>query len=47
MDRPDYAVTGYPESEVESRQQRSVAIRTAEELQGIRRACRWVDGVVW
>jgi len=34
-------VTGYPASEVESRQQRTVAIRTAEEIKGIRKACRY------
>jgi hypothetical protein len=38
--RPDYAATGYPTSEVESRQQRAVATRSAAELAGIRAACR-------
>lgn len=38
--RPDYAGTGYPASEVDSRQQRSVAIRSPEEIAGIREACR-------
>ncbi|KAI8475143.1 MAG: methionine aminopeptidase [Monoraphidium minutum] len=38
--RPDYAVTGIPTSEVESRQQRNVVCRSAEEIAGIRAACR-------
>jgi hypothetical protein len=38
--RPDYAGTGYPASEVDSRQQRSAAIRSPEEIAGIREACR-------
>ncbi|KAF8058467.1 MAP1A [Scenedesmus sp. PABB004] len=38
--RPDYADDGNPTSELESRQQRSVAIRTPEEVAGIRAACR-------
>ena len=37
---PDYAVTGIPTSEVESRQQRSVPIRTPKEIEGMRRVCR-------
>ncbi len=37
--RPDYADDGYPDSEVESRQQKSVVQRTPKELEGIRAAC--------
>eukprot|EP00882_Tetradesmus_deserticola_P008357 GHRQ01008814.1.p1 GENE.GHRQ01008814.1~~GHRQ01008814.1.p1 ORF type:complete len:202 (+),score=66.46 GHRQ01008814.1:1308-1913(+) len=40
IQRPDYAVTGIPTAEQESKQQRAVAIRSAEEAAGIRRACR-------
>jgi len=39
IERPDYAVTGYPAEEVDSPQQRSGAIRSAAEIEGIRRAC--------
>lgn len=38
--RPDYAATGYPESEVESRQQRSVPVRGEKEIARARAACR-------
>jgi methionyl aminopeptidase len=38
--RPDYAETGIPASELASRQQRSVAVRTPNEVEGIRAACR-------
>eukprot|EP00879_Flechtneria_rotunda_P023329 GHRR01024679.1.p1 GENE.GHRR01024679.1~~GHRR01024679.1.p1 ORF type:complete len:307 (+),score=65.78 GHRR01024679.1:292-1212(+) len=37
--RPDYADTGYPESEIESKQQRAIAIHSAAEIKGIRHAC--------
>eukprot|EP00882_Tetradesmus_deserticola_P013224 GHRQ01014021.1.p1 GENE.GHRQ01014021.1~~GHRQ01014021.1.p1 ORF type:complete len:383 (+),score=166.99 GHRQ01014021.1:1308-2456(+) len=40
IQRPDYAVTGIATAEQESKQQRAVAIRSAEEAAGIRRACR-------
>eukprot|EP00873_Tetraselmis_striata_P025893 jgi/Tetstr1/446157/TSEL_003559.t1 len=38
--RPDYAVDGTPYSEQESKQQRSVPIRSAKEIEGLRRVCR-------
>ncbi|MEW5297135.1 MAG: hypothetical protein WDW38_005957 [Sanguina aurantia] len=37
---PDYAVTGVPISEEESRQQQSVIPRSGADLEGLRRACR-------
>lgn len=38
--RPDYSESGIPTIEIESKQQRNVAIRTEKELVGIRAACR-------
>ena len=38
--RPDYAESGIPSSELASRQQKSAAVRTPAELEGIRAACR-------
>ena len=38
--RPDYADDGYPESEVESEQQNTIPVRTKEEIEGIKAACR-------
>ncbi|KAL3143379.1 Microtubule-associated protein 1A [Trebouxia sp. C0009 RCD-2024] len=38
--RPDYANDGTPRSEIESRQQRTVPIRSAKEIAGMRVACR-------
>jgi hypothetical protein len=37
--RPDYAYTGWPEEEIESRKQNSVHIHSAAEIAGIRAAC--------
>ncbi|KAK9832038.1 hypothetical protein WJX81_000819 [Elliptochloris bilobata] len=37
---PDYAETANPTSELENKQQRIVPIRTAEEIKGLRAACR-------
>ncbi|CAL5226876.1 g9749 [Coccomyxa viridis] len=37
--RPDYAETGIPYSEMESKQQSMVPIRTAKQIEGSRRAC--------
>ena len=37
--RPDYATTGWPAEEVESRKQNSVHIHSAAEIEGIRAAC--------
>ncbi|CAL8464040.1 g3575 [Coccomyxa elongata] len=37
--RPDYAETGQPLSEIESRQQSIVLVRSADEIKGIREAC--------
>jgi len=37
--RPDYATTGWPAEENESRKQNSVHIHTPAEVEGIRRAC--------
>ncbi|GAQ84390.1 methionine aminopeptidase 1 [Klebsormidium nitens] len=38
--RPEWAETGYPEQEIESRQQRTVEIRTPKQIAGIRAACK-------
>eukprot|EP00884_Botryococcus_braunii_P001642 jgi/Botrbrau1/11479/Bobra.0360s0006.1 len=38
--KPDYALTGVPKIEIESRQQKSVSIRTPKEIEKIRAACR-------
>ncbi|KAL4434793.1 hypothetical protein ABPG77_005320 [Micractinium sp. CCAP 211/92] len=38
--KPDYYATGYPASEMESRQQHQVKIRTEKDIAGIREACR-------
>ena len=40
IQRPDYATTGWPAAEMESRQQQVTPIRTAEEIDGLRAACR-------
>lgn len=38
--RPEYAATGYPEQEIISKQQVSVAVWSGKDLEGIRAACR-------
>lgn len=38
--KPDYALTSIPTIEMESRQQQLVPIRTAKQIEGIRKACR-------
>jgi len=38
--RPDYWVTGYPVSEMESRQQQLVPQRSEKEIEGLRKVCR-------
>lgn len=40
--RPDYAETGWPAEEMESRLQSSVHIHTPQQIEGIRAACRLV-----
>lgn len=42
IDRPDYASTGWPAEEMESKKQNVVHLHTPEEVAGIRAACQLV-----
>lgn len=44
--RPDYAKGGIPHSEINSRQQTSVPIRSKEEIDGLRQACQLVRRIL-